>query len=432
MEISPKLNHDNPVYPQNSWYFYYAGYADGFIKHSIEKYRNNYNNPIIVDPWNGSGTTTVVASMMGLISYGFDLNPAMLLISKAKLYNAQEFDSTKLTAQLQKNRQLQLSNDEYLEDPLNIWFTKESVAIIRSLEEVIQIITGVKQDNSKSLRIKNQCSIEALSIEASFFYLALFRSIKQYTSAFVGSNPTWIKSKNIEKLNINSSDLKKLYLCNIEEMINGCTEHIYADNVHLSIGNSKNIPLKDYSADIVITSPPYCTRIDYAVYTKIELSLLGYNNTDIQNLRREMIGTPTIRKGLDYLKISQHFQFENVSDYCLKTMEKISTHQSKAAKSYYYKTYIQYFAGMYESMKEIYRVLNTNGIAIIVVQDSWFKDVYIDVPEILIDFAKKCGFSLLEKNDFEVKNSMNYINTKSRKYQKTKKAVESVVIIKKG
>ncbi|MBU7008721.1 site-specific DNA-methyltransferase [Phosphitispora fastidiosa] len=432
MEISPKLNNDNPVYPQNSWYFYYAGYADGFIKHAIEKYGNTFKSPVIVDPWNGSGTTTLVASMMHLTCYGFDINPAMILIAKAKLYNAKMLDIEEMKIQLSLIIPTQLSNEEYSEDPLNNWFTLESLSIIRNIEEVIQNITGFKQNDRKLIRIKGLCNIETLSYEMSFYYLALFTTIKQFTKVFVGSNPTWIKSKNIEKLNIDSSELVKLYLSNIESMKTDCSEGVDLQKIYLSIGDSKSIPLKNETADMVITSPPYCTRIDYAVYTKIELSLLGYNSSDIQNLRREMIGTPTIRKGIDYSKPPQHIQFLEVSNSCLNTMEQILTHQSKAAKSYYYKTFIQYFIGMYESVKEIYRILNKNGIAIIVVQDSWFKDVYVDVPGIVIEFAQSCGFSIIEKNDYEVRNNMNYINTKSRGYKKSKRSVESVITFRKG
>lgn len=432
MEISPKLNNKDQVYPQNSWYNYYAGYSDGFIKRAIEKYGVNYKNPVIVDPWNGSGTTTLVANMMGLTCYGFDINPAMILIAKAKLFNAQKLDVINIREQITMNITTEISNEEYLEDPLNIWFSIGALSKIRNIEEVIQNVTGIKQHDRKLLKIKNLCSIESLTNEVCFYYLALFTTVKQFAKVFVGSNPTWIKSKNIDKVNIDSSELVDYYVNSIESMVRGCLEYVDAKKVHLFVGDSKSVPLKSEIADIIITSPPYCTRIDYAIYTKIELSLLGYNNLDIQNLRRDMIGTPTIKKGMDYSKLLPHMEFLNVSDTCIFTMEQISSHQSKAAKSYYYKTYIQYFIGMYESIKEMYRVLNKSGIAIIVVQDSWFKDVYVDVPGILIEFSTHCGFSIVDKTDYEVKNNMNYINTKSRVYKKTKRTVESVIIIKKG
>ncbi|MDD3051401.1 MAG: hypothetical protein PHR06_09665 [Candidatus Cloacimonetes bacterium] len=431
MNTSPKMNHDTSVYMQNNWYSYYAGYADGFIKEAIEEYGKCFKNPILLDPWNGSGTTTLVASMLNLSCYGFDINPAMIVVSKAKLYDVRALNVEYIQKQLLSICPLQLSEQEYSDDPLNTWFSLESLSAIRLVEEKIQNITSVSQKDRKLRRIKDICCIEMLSNEVCCFYLAFFTTLKQFGKVFVGSNPTWIKSKNIEKLTLNISDIVSVYLNNIENMKKEYSTGVNSKNIYLAIGDSKDIPLKNGSIDMVIASPPYCTRIDYAIYTKIELSLLGYSNFEVQNLRRKMIGTPTIRKNTIYDDISQNIPLPEISECCFRTMNSISAHYSKAAKSYYYKTYAQYFSGMYLSMQEIYRVLNYNGIAVIVVQDSWFKDIHVDLPGIVSEFGQSCGFSILSKTDFCVKNNLNYINSKSRKYKSVKQTVESVIILKK-
>lgn len=47
----------------------------------------------------------------------------------------------------------------------------------------------------------------------------------------------------------------------------------------------------------IITSPPYCTRIDYAIATVLELAILGFSSENyLTELRNKMIGTPTIIK----------------------------------------------------------------------------------------------------------------------------------------
>ncbi len=432
MKTSPKMNNDATVYMQNNWYSYYAGYADSFIKEAIDEYEKSFDNPTLLDPWNGSGTTTLVASMLNLSCYGFDINPAMIVVSKAKLYDARTLDFEHVQKQFFTISPSQLSEEEYSEDPLNTWFSLEALSAIRQVEEKIQNTTSISQKDRKLRRIKDICNIDAISNKTCFLYLALFTTLKQFAKVFVGSNPTWIKSKNIEKLNVNISNVVSVYLSTIKNMKNEYSVGVNSQNIHLATGDSRNIPLKDSSIDMVITSPPYCTRIDYAIYTKIELSLLGYSNHDIQNLRREMIGTPTIRKNIIYNDDSRNSQLLKISDCCFQVMNNISAHYSKAAKSYYYKTYAQYFSAMYLSMQEIFRVLSNNGIAVIVVQDSWFKDIYIDVPCIISEFGKSCGFSLLNRIDHFVKNNINYINSKSRKYKNVKQTVESVIVLKKG
>jgi hypothetical protein len=41
------------------------------------------------------------------------------------------------------------------------------------------------------------------------------------------------------------------------------------------MGDCWSLPLDAESVDLVITSPPHCARIDYAVKTKFELAVMG-------------------------------------------------------------------------------------------------------------------------------------------------------------
>src|SRR5690625_690814 len=62
--------------------------------------------------------------------------------------------------------------------------------------------------------------------------------------------------------------------------------------VQLGIASSHNLPLQSQSIDSVITSPPYCTRIDYPIMTRLELALLHIVDEEFEQLRRQMIGAP--------------------------------------------------------------------------------------------------------------------------------------------
>ena len=65
----------------------------------------------------------------------------------------------------------------------------------------------------------------------------------------------------------------------------------------LQVASSEKLPLAEASVDIVLASPPYCTRIDYAVATSVELSLLGFvRDAGFRDLRRGLIGTTTVPK----------------------------------------------------------------------------------------------------------------------------------------
>src|SRR5690606_7221892 len=59
----------------------------------------------------------------------------------------------------------------------------------------------------------------------------------------------------------------------------------------VDLADSRSLPIERCNVDAVITSPPYCTRIDYAVATRMELAVLGIDESRTENLRRLMIGT---------------------------------------------------------------------------------------------------------------------------------------------
>ena len=64
---------DEEIYP------YYAGFSRMFAEDAIEWATDGDKEKVVLDPWNGSGTTTRTASQLGIGSVGFDLNPVMVL-----------------------------------------------------------------------------------------------------------------------------------------------------------------------------------------------------------------------------------------------------------------------------------------------------------------------------------------------------------------
>src|SRR6266480_3133141 len=80
---SPKLPGE-PATGSDSWYRYYAGFSADFVRDVLGDLDLTPGD-LIADPWNGSGTTTAVADELGLSAWGGDINPAMVVIAKARL-----------------------------------------------------------------------------------------------------------------------------------------------------------------------------------------------------------------------------------------------------------------------------------------------------------------------------------------------------------
>ncbi len=418
---SPKLRNGN-LFSNSELYRYYAGYSDFFVKEQLIWIEQKLGKKgiIVIDPWNGSGTTTFVSSILGYSCYGFDINPVMVLVSKAKLYCANFLEINKLINFIDHNKPLYKDSLIKSNDPLCSWFTSKTVGYIRYIEKMIRKICNI----DTTIPLKSIFSYDEVSPQLAFYYVVLFELLRKYTSIFSGTNPTWIKAKIDEelKLNISFPTLYSDYISLIKESAKLLISKVDIDLCKIDIGNSKHINLSDNSVDCIITSPPYCTRIDYAVYTRIELALLGFSVKEFDFLRRKMIGTPTISHSHINYDIYKGKPYENI-------LTKIEKHDSKAAKGYYLKTYYQYFYQMEESIRELSRITRIGGIATFVIQDSWFKDIYIDLPTLICSIMEQYGFKICHIDKIKVTNNMRYMNTKSNLYRKSNKSYESVIIL---
>ena len=69
----------------SEWYCITPGTANNS---SLTRYLQLVPGPsksTVLDPWNGSGTTTCVASTTGISSLGLDLNPALTVIAQGRM-----------------------------------------------------------------------------------------------------------------------------------------------------------------------------------------------------------------------------------------------------------------------------------------------------------------------------------------------------------
>src|ERR1700688_753892 len=171
----------------STWYPFYPGFSENFA-HKIISSAGLCQQDWVLDPWNGSGTTTSATVSLGVNAYGFDLNPVMVLVAKARSLDPSEYPSIQPLSselRLQARRAFNLQKN----DPLVAWLIPESAEAVRSIEAGIQTLLI---DHDRYLTL-GQRSIESVSDLAAFFYIALFRSLRLILSPFGTSNPTWIK-----------------------------------------------------------------------------------------------------------------------------------------------------------------------------------------------------------------------------------------------
>ena len=192
-----------------------------------------------------------------------------------------------------------------------------------------------------------------------------------------------------------------------------------AIDIHLT--DSTKLALPEASVDFVLTSPPYCTRIDYTAATRIELAAIApLLDASRGELSRQMLGSTRV-------PITEIVPDPRWGPTCNKLLGFVASHRSKASSGYYLKTHLDYFAKLSSSLDRIVTIMRPGAKAILVVQDSYYKDLHNDLPTIVSEMAELSGLSFLGSKDFPLARSMSGVNPYTRIYKRPTGAVEAVL-----
>ena len=379
---------------------------------------------VVLDPWNGAGTTTLAALEAGIESIGFDINPAMVVAAKARAINPRDGASLVPLAKDIIGKATADQTNKADDDPLLTWLFPEGAAALRKIEYAIQTLLLPADDQQKNLT--DHRNVDKMSDIAAFFYTALFRVVRGFLQPYIPTNPTWTKQPPPDgRLHLTEPDILTTFVTQVSAMSLTLQSEQWEENAlsaktTISTNSSEALPLKDSVVDLVITSPPYCTRIDYAVATMPELAVLGYHpKGSFQELRRRMIGTSTVPPDAQDLD-------EAWGEECLSFLNSLKSHQSKASGTYYFKSHVQYYSSMHRSLSELIRVTKLNAQCVIVVQDSFYKEVHNNLPVVITQMLEGLGAERIGSADFQATSRMGDKHPTSAKYG-NRKATESVI-----
>lgn len=357
------------------------------------------------------------------------LKSSMVVIAKAKLLDPLDVASIRpLGTQILKAAATYRSTTFLDGEPLHMLFAQEGASALRALERSVRALL-VDVQNAPSVPIQN--TVNRMSPLAAFFYVALFRTAKNILQAFTGTNPVWTK------LNVPGRSKPRPAHGRIWETFSGEIETMLvseregrplaraiAPAVLVSVGTSTNLAVPDASVHLTLSSPPYCTRVDYAVATLPELSILGLRrDSSFDELRRKLLGTTTVPQQCDPINPSW-------GRTCTRFLHAIKNHSSKASDGYYLKGHVSYFSDLFNSLQELKRVAVPGGKAVLVVQDSHYKELHNDLPRIIVEMAAACGFSHLASRHFPLTRLLAASNPRVRQYRPIGvTATESVIVL---
>lgn len=416
-----------------NWFPYYAGFSVGFVE-DIISYLDLGDGATLLDPWLGAGTTSEVATANGYRIRGYDLNPAMLVVARARTIPtcaAEQIPA--LTKNISRCFERGSKNNSKAwcpeDDPLEQWLQPASAAAFRILEQSVESSILEREGPSRTPLWRRAGQASPV---LSLFYVGLFRSLRHFISEFQSSNPTWVKvSAGKKRIQLSSDRILGRFYKEIESLLGAIkseTEAMPSVGTKMCLINqasSLRLPIRSGSIDAVVSSPPYCTRIDYVRATLPELAVIGHPNGQVtRGLRDMMIGTPTISK----MRYSGGVAW---GPTCSRFLSAVQNHSSKASSTYYLRYYRQYFASVFSSLNEIDRVLKRGGQCVLVVQDSYYKEIKNNLPRVFIEMATLIGWTLEAKKPFRVNQTLAGVNPDVKAYRTTFHATEWFLVFSK-
>ena len=229
-------------------YPYYAGFSEGFVNSVLDMFGASEGS-MILDPWNGSGTTTSVASRRGLRATGIDLNPISAIVSRARLAGLSDAERLMSIAAAVDKRRLRRRASSA--DHLLAWYSA-----FRRAADVLEVPLGHR--------------VKALAL------CTCFRTARLLSRKTRTRNPTWYQhSSSADILDLDdfvSAIVDSIVYISTTKSFDAQSMQKYRPRLATADLNTITLPLDSYN--FVVTSPPYLTRIDYVRATLPELEFL--------------------------------------------------------------------------------------------------------------------------------------------------------------
>ncbi len=319
LEVTDKFNRQSVSYQLSkkavlhSWLKYKEGFSADLVNILLDEMHAQPGD-LVMDPFMGSGTTSLVCQMRGINSIGYDILPTSGVAIKAKS-EVYKYDIEEIKDILDKLKSLVVPKDYTKKTP---YISITEYAYPEETEKYLSYILEWMDSTTYSDEAKNLLQLGIInSLEKCSYttksgqYLGWdSRSLKVKLAnedrAKKGKKPLPQKTVRgiIEPINVTVIDELSHCLDDIILIQQSGTEDTNAEIKYVNSSVLYNIPeLEDDILKGVITSPPYCNRYDYTRTYALELVYLGLGDKEIKDLRQTLLScTVESHSKLDKLK----------------------------------------------------------------------------------------------------------------------------------
>ena len=143
--------------------------------------------------------------------------------------------------------------------------------------------------------------------------------------------------------------------------------------------DSRGLPLADNSVDLIVTSPPYASALDYMRAHKFSLVWLGERVGELGNLRGKYIGAERQDSG-------ESVTLPDNAQQAIAALFEVDRPKSRVLA--------KYLREMREAIEEMYRVIRPGRVVIVVVGPSTMRGKRIATQDYLSGIAEQVGFAV--------------------------------------
>ena len=396
------------------WFKLKEGYSSFMVEHLLKEFKASPDEWVL-DPFLGSGSTLVGARNAGINGVGFEINPFLATLSRAKLHVPRE------TEELEKAVS-NIFKELRLKKPIEIPVPK--LRITKKLfRDQLDTLLRIKQE---ILRVEND-------IVQTFLLVGLGCVAQRASFAKKdGNGLKYPKNKIPEKLEKILKEQYKIMLGDIKNIHGNSTNNgdflvFHGDSRAIHV--NKNPFFKNHdkienmldNTNYCIFSPPYANCFDYTEVYKIELWMLDFvkKYPDLKVLRKKSLSSHLNKK---YDK-SVESEIPEL-DYVIDMIPWEDTWGKEKMRA----MVVSYFNDMEKIFEKMSEILGDHGTLVCVVGNSAYGNLPIATDLFLSMMLKELDF-----NDVEIRVARQLgTSSQQMKYLKDNPYLrESLIVAKK-
>ena len=395
------------TYVTHGYHRYPAKFIPQVVSNLIKKYTKE--DDLVIDPFAGCGTTLVEAKIMGRPSIGIDINPVAVLITKAKIAS---LEPSKVAERFLNLKKILDSFDECIKfnipehERIDFWFRQ------KEKEKLSFLFSEISKEPNQDIQKFFYCGLSNILKNCSIWLQKSNKPTRDFEKK--PADPFVSFSRQIKAMLRGNADF--FNLLQAKQGLDAYSKVYCAD--------ARKVPVKDNSASLIVTSPPYVTSYEYADLHQLTAIWFEYTK-GLSSFRKRFIGTAYHNKKEIILN-------SEIAEVIKTKLMKIHKKTAEGVATY--------FSEMNQAFTEMKRILKKNGRVCIVIGNTNLKGIEILNVEVFIEQLQNLGFKIEDiiKREIPSKNLPSTRDKETGRFTKvtdTKKVLayptEYILIMKK-